>query len=858
MITYLLIANYSYSENWPLVLVKFYFKMKTRISKLFCLLSIAASFTTNAQHSIHGIIKDTGGSPISGVKVHLENTYSGSMTDSEGKYRITQIQNDSYQLKVSLTGYETQFIVVTVKDQDVEQNITIQPSTIMIEEVQVSAVRADEKTPTTYTNLNEKQIQKSNFGQDLPYLLESTPSTVVTSDAGGGVGYTGIRIRGVDPTRTNVTVNGIPLNDSESHGVYWVNLPDFASSTDNIQVQRGVGTSSNGAAAFGSSINIKTDNIEKLAYAELDNSIGSFSVLRNTVKVGTGLINNKFVLDARLSRITSDGYVDRAAANLKSFYLSGAWIGKKSLVKATVFSGKEITYQAWYGIPEAKLKGNKDSLLSHFYNNYYPGGTYQTAQDSANLFDSDPRTYNYYTYGNEVDNYQQDHYQLHFTHTLSNKLSINVAGHYTRGRGYYEQYKRDQSFSMYDLDTLFVGSDTISTTDLIRRRWLDNDFYGGVFTLNYTNLKNFKLIAGGGINQYDGGHFGEIVWARNASESEIGKRYYDNNASKFEANGYVKTNYQLKKMNLFMDLQVRHLTYSYAGVDESFSELIPIKENVQFTFFNPKAGLMYDFNDKNNIYASFSIANREPVRNDFIQSSSVSRPKHEQLQNIEAGYRFRSRKLFVNANYYLMNYKNQLILTGEINDVGAYNRTNVAESYRMGFELEAGYILHKNLSITGNITLSSNKIKQFNEYVDNYDNYDVDGNMIQDVIAHTNTDIAFSPNTIASLGLLYEPIKNLELSLLSKFVGKQFLDNTSNKNRKLDAYYITNLSVNYTITTWGFKELKIGVLTNNLLNHLYENNGYTWGYIYGGKRITENYYYPQAGRNFLVRLTLKM
>ena len=832
--------------------------MKTRLSKIITLFSLATTFSVNAQVSINGTIRDPKGIPISDVKVQLENTYSGSLSNENGEYRITQLSRGSNSLKFQLNGYETELIETIIEDKNLLLDVVLTPSIIMIEDIQISAVRAGDKTPTTYTNIGEEQIKKTNFGQDLTYLLQATPSTVVTSDAGAGVGYTGIRIRGVDPTRTNVTVNGIPLNDAESQGVYWVNMPDFASSTGNIQVQRGVGTSSNGAAAFGSSINIKSDNIEKQAYAESDNSFGSFSTIRTTVKAGTGLINNKFTVDTRLSRISSDGYVDRASSNLKSFYISGAWIGKKSLLKANVFSGKEVTYQAWYGIPEAKLNRNQDSLTSHFYNNYYPGGTYQTANDSTNLFGSNPRTYNYYTYDNEVDNYQQDHYQLHFTHSFSTKISINVAGHYTRGRGYYEQYKKDQDFSTYGLDTLFTGGDTITTTDLIRRRWLDNNFYGSVFSLNYNNLKNFKLIVGGGVNQYDGGHYGEIIWARNASQSEIGQRYYDNNAVKVEASGYVKANYQLKKMNLFADLQVRHLNYSYTGVEESFSNLIPIQESLQFTFFNPKAGLMYDFNDKNNVYASFSIANREPVRSDFIQSSKESRPKSEQLQNTEVGYRFHSRKFFVNANYYMMNYINQLILTGEINDVGAYNRTNVAESYRMGVELEAGYMLFKNLSITGNLTLSANKIEQFNEYVDNYDNYDANGNMVQDIIGHTNTDIAFSPSVISSFGINYAPIKNLEINLLSKYVGKQYLDNTSNETRKLDAYFTSNLTVNYTIKTWGFKEIQIGVLCNNLFNALYENNGYTFGYITGGKRITENYYYPQAGRNFLVRLTLKI
>jgi iron complex outermembrane receptor protein len=826
--------------------------MKTRISTITALFALATSFSAFAQHSIHGTIKDSGGSPLPGVKVYITDTYYGVYSNAEGKYQFSEVNDGKYELEATFMGYETQKVMVHVNGKDVEQNLTLFTSTLMIEEVQVSAVRADASTPTTYTNLATKQLSRVNYGQDLPYLLEGTPSTVVTSDAGAGVGYTGIRIRGVDPTRTNVTINGIPINDSESHGVFWVNMPDFASSTDNIQVQRGVGTSSNGAAAFGSSINIKTDNIEKRAYAELDNSVGSFSTLRNTVKAGTGLINDKFVVDARLSRISSDGFIDRASSNLKSFYLSGAWIGKKSLVKANVFSGKEITYQAWYGIPEAKLYGNNSDLLTHFYNNYYPGGLYETPADSANLFNSKPNTYNYYTYDNEVDNYQQDHYQLHFTHTFNPKVSINVAGHYTRGQGYYEQYKRNQDFSTYGFETLFVGGDTVNTTDLIRRRWLDNHFYGGIFSVNYTNLKKLKLIAGGGINQYDGAHFGEVIWARSASQSEIGERYYENNSAKFEASGYVKGTYQIKKVTVFGDLQVRHLNYSYLGIDQSFGNLIPLQQEVQFTFFNPKAGFMVDWNDKNNFYTSFGISNREPVRDDFIQSSPTSRPRSEQLSNVELGYRHRSKKWFVNANYYLMAYKDQLILTGEINDVGAYNRINVDKSSRMGVEVEAGYMLLKNLSFSGNITLSQNKIATFNEYIDNYD---LGG---QDVIVHENTDIAFSPNVISAVGILYEPIKNLELNLLGKYVGKQFLDNTSSENRKLDAYYTANMGISYTISNKGFKEIKIGVLANNLLDFSYSSNGYSWGYISGGQRIIENFYYPQAGRNLLVRLTLKM
>ena len=797
--------------------------MKTRISKIVCLLALSSVFQAKAQNTIQGTITNEEGKSLPEVKIGILKTYSGTFSDENGKYQLNNILQDTVQLRISLIGYEDEEVLVIFNNNVVEKNIVLNSSARMIEEVQISAVRADNSTPTTFTNLSKEEIQKGNFGQDIPYLMEKTPSTVVTSDAGAGVGYTGIRIRGVDPTRTNVTINGIPLNDAESHGVYWVNMPDFASSTDNIQIQRGVGTSTNGAAAFGSSINIKTDNIQKEASTSIDNSFGSFNTIKNNIKVGTGLIKDQFTFDARLSRIQSDGYVDRASSNLNSMYLSGAWIGKKTLIKANLFRGHERTYQAWWGVNDEQLKNN--------------------------------RTFNYYTYENEVDNYNQDHYQLHLTQTINSKMNFNISGHYTKGYGYYEQYRNDEDFSTYGFSPIILSNDTINTSDIIRRRWLDNDFYGTVFSFNYTNLKNLKLVWGGSINEYKGKHFGEVIWARSASQSEIGDRYYENDAKKNEISSYVRGNYKIKKINAYLDLQVRNINYSYLGFDESFGNLVELQQNISFTFFNPKAGLSYTINDKSNLYASYAVANREPVRTDFINSSPESRPKAENLQNLEVGYKYQHKKFFSNLNYYLMNYNDQLILSGEINDVGAYNRINVDKSYRMGVELEFGYMINKKLSVSGNLMLSSNKIKEFNEYIDNYDNYDIDGNMIQNVINHKNTDIAFSPNAIASLGLLYEPIKNLELGLMSKYVGKQYLDNTSNNNRKLNEYYLTNLTLNYTFKKLGFKELKVGVLVNNVFNYLYENNGYTFSYVYGGELTTENYYYPQAGRNFLARIS---
>ena len=811
-----------------------------------------------AQHAIRGTVKSDDGSTLPGVKIILKDTYFGTYTDPYGNFEIKTVPPNSYTLRVSAVGYEPYEQEVKVVTQDVNLQIKLSVSAMMMEEIQVIGVRADNKTPTTYTNLSASQIEVLNNGQDLPYLLESVPSTVVTSDAGAGVGYTGVRIRGVDPTRTNVTVNGIPLNDAESHGVFWVNMPDFASSTDQIQIQRGVGTSSNGAAAFGASINIKTDNIERKAYAESDNSAGSFNTLRNTIKAGTGLINDRFAMDVRLSRITSDGFIDRASSDLKSFYVSGAYVAKKSILKANIFSGKERTFQAWYGIPQAKFNEDDEALTAHFYNNYYPGGMYETASDSANLFGSGSNTYNYYLYENETDNYQQDHYQLHYSRSLTKKMNFNVAGHYTRGRGYFEQYKRSQDFADYGFEPVVYGVDTITTTDLIRQRWLDNHFYGGIFSLTYSDLKKLKLVIGGGANNYVGDHFGEVIWARTASQSELGDRYYENDAHKAEANLYAKANYELKKFNFFLDLQGRYLNYSYQGFDQYFGDIVSVQQEVDFLFFNPKAGLTYQINYQSNIYASYSVANREPVRDDFISAAPGVEPKSERLSNVEAGYRYSANKLFFSGNLFWMDYKDQLILTGEINDVGAYIRTNVDNSYRAGIEMEAGYKLLRNLSLSGNVALSQNKVVAFTEFIDNYDNYDSEGNMIQDEVLHENTDLAFSPNIIGSLGLFYEPIKNLELTVLGKYVGAQFLDNTSSADRMLDQYVTANLGLSYSLAKWGLKEIRIGANVNNVLNYRYANNGYTWGYIAGGQRIIENFVYPQAGRNFLFRLTVKI
>lgn len=823
------------------------------LSVLFCT-TISNFF---AQSTITGRVTSAGqNAPLVSARVYLENSaYHQAISDFNGEYRINGVPSGEYVLVCEVTDFITERKNIRVEGKNLSVDFNLLPadgSRIKeLEEVFVKSTRASKSTPTTFTDISKEQIRAQNFGQDLPYLLESTVSTVVTSDAGAGVGYTGVRIRGVDPTRTNVTVNGIPLNDSESHGVFWVNMPDFASSVENIQVQRGVGTSTNGAAAFGASINIQTDRVNTEAYGAVDNSYGSFNTWKNSLKAGTGLISKHFAFDMRLSRIASDGFIDRASSDLKSYFFSGSYLGKKALLKANIFSGKEITYQAWYGVPEAKLKGSQDDLLNHFYTNYYPGGIYQDAADSANLFGSDPRTYNIYRYDNEVDNYQQTHYQLLYNYNFNARTRLNLAGHYTHGEGFYEQYRINDDFADYGLNPVIHGTDTITSTDLIRRRWLDNDFYGAVFSIDYTSANELNIIFGGAANQYKGRHFGEIIWARYASQSEIRDHYYDNEGNKNEANAYLKVNKGFKKLHAYADLQLRTISYSYLGVEEVDGELVDADQKVNYLFFNPKAGWTYDFNKFNQLYASVAFANREPVRDDFRENLSSNRPKHETLHNVELGYRFAKSNHYFTANYYYMGYLNQLILTGEINDVGGYTRTNAENSYRSGIELIAGiFLLDRKLHLSGNLALSRNKIKEFVEYIDDYDN----GGQL--AIVHTNTDLAFSPNIVTSLSLLYEPVKGLKFNVLSKYVGQQFLDNTSTDSRSLDAYYITNFSVSYATPKLFGKEVLFGLLVNNVFNHQYENNGYTWGYIYGGTRTVENFYFPQAGINFLGRIAL--
>ncbi|MCY7358989.1 MAG: TonB-dependent receptor [Rudanella sp.] len=767
-----------------------------------------------------GLVRDSE-SFLPGAAITLEGTFRGTSADAEGRYQLTNLSAGTYMLRVSLLGYEPQTKTVTIPGTTT-LDIMLEKTAVVVDEVVVSATRANDKSAMAFSTLTAPELRKLNLGQDLPLLLNFTPSVVTTSDAGAGVGYTGIRIRGSDATRVNVTLNGIPYNDAESQGTFWVNMPDFASSVSSVQIQRGVGTSTNGAGAFGATLNVQTNALQREPYAEVNLSGGSFNTRKANVLAGTGLLHDHWVVDARLSTIKSDGYIDRAFSNLKSFYVSGGYYGAKSYVRLNVFSGQEQTYQAWNGVPSTILPTN--------------------------------RTYNSLTYDNETDNYQQDQYQLVSSHELSRKWRLNASAFYTKGRGYYEQFKENDKLSKYGLPSVVIKDSIISRSDIIRRRWLDNDFYGGIFSLDYTGFDKLTGNIGGGWNQYKGKHYGEVIWARwnatpVASTSNIRQRYYEDDATKTDVNVYAKAYYQFSsRLTTFGDLQVLTVNYSFLGFNNNLQN---VEQSASLSFFNPKAGLTYVLNDRNTLYASFGVGNKEPNRDDYTQSTPASRPRPERLYDWEAGYKLRQQRLSFTANAYYMDYRNQLVLSGQINDVGAYNRVNVGRSYRTGLELEAGFQIVKAVRWNVNATFSRNEIKGFTEYLDNFDT----GN--QEVRNYGRTDISFSPNQILGSQLTYILAKGLDISLLSKYVGKQYLDNTSNESRKLNPYFVNDIRLAYVWKPRFAEEIGLTLLLNNAFNELYESNGYTYAYVSEGKVAADNAYYPQAGRNVLVGLRVR-
>lgn len=806
-------------------------------------------FAGNAlgQFQVRGTVASSTGEYLTGAVVSLNG--ATTTTKPDGSFAFDNVSSGAHSLEVRFMGFETYTQSLEVS-QNLNLKIVLSEKSFYANEVVVSAIKARKTDPVAYTELSKEEIAKNNYGQDVPYLLSLTPGMVVSSDAGTGIGYTNMRLRGTDLTRINVTVNGIPLNDAESHGVYWVNMPDFASSVEQVQVQRGVGTSTNGAASFGGSINFGTTNGPGNAQAVIDNSYGSYNTLRNSVSLKTGLLNNHFAFDARLSRLTSDGYMDRASSDLKSFYLSGGYYGNATSLRFVTFSGQEKTYQAWNGVPKVKL------------NNDVAGMEYLVAMDgwsdaeAQNLYNSDARTFNRYMYKNQTDNYQQDHYQLHFSQKANTDLVLNAALHYTKGKGYYESYKYNQKFTKYGFpfSELDVNGVTVKRTDVIAQKWLDNDFYGATFSAIYQH-NWLHLVTGGAANHYDGDHFGDVIWTAVNNGTTNAHRWYQSTGTKDDYNWYAKaTASATDKLSLYADAQYRHVSHKLEGTHDDLSDLT---RKMSFDFFNPKFGINYKINGQARAYASVAVANREPSRSDFRDAKIDNLPTSERLIDYETGVDVATPKTAMQLNAFYMEYKDQLVLTGEINNVGAPIMTNVPKSYRMGLELSGGLKLTDRLRWNANVVLSANKITDFTEYVDNWSYWDdPDNQPYQYVTDLGTTDIAFSPNVTAASRIDFQFAKNWNTALQTRYVGKQYIDNTSNSQRMLDAYLVNDLYLNYRAQLKGFATIDLGLQVNNLLAEKYISNAWVYSYYYDQQRDVLDGYFPQAPRNYMVRLAL--
>ncbi|MBN2662559.1 MAG: TonB-dependent receptor [Bacteroidales bacterium] len=791
---------------------------------LFALL-ILSSIYSFSQYTISGKVFDDAENPLVGAIIVINSGSLYAATDQFGYFEFRNMEAGGvYTLRAQYIGFndETQtFTLVT----DAEVNFKLQPNELNeLDQVVVSATRAAGKAPIAFTNIQTNDIQKNNDAQDIPYILRTSPSITITSDAGTGIGYTQMRVRGTDMSRINVTLNGIPLNDPESHGVWWVDIPDFASSVDNIQIQRGVGSSTNGAGAFGASINLKSNKLNGNSYAQISNSFGSFNTIKNSVKFGTGTINEHFVFDGRLSRQTSDGFIDRAWSDLKSFYVSAAYFDSKTLIRATIFSGLEETYQAWNGVP-------KDSLLTN-------------------------RTYNYYTYQNEIDHYVQSHYQFKMVRKFTDNLHLDLSAFYIKGKGYYEQFKADEDYSDYGFDEVNIGSETVSSTDLVRRKWLDNDYYGMIYNVIY-EYERLTLIAGGGWNKYNGQHFGDVIWMKYAGNNQIGKRWYDNTGIKTDLNNFLKIHYDfMDELNIYGDFQYRVIDYTMDGVNDDLSE---IKQTYKYSnFINPKLGLFYHPSKYLNVYLSYSIANKEPKRSDFIDAPTNKIPVPEKMNDYELGYKLALSSLAFEINMYYMDYKNQLIVTGEINDVGDPIVVNTPVSFRRGIELVFGTKLFNTIEWNANLTLSQNKIENFTEYVDNWSYWDDPDNeeyQIENYLGQT--DIAMSPSVIGNNIIGIKATNFLNLEFVTQYVSRQYIDNTSDIERSINPYLVNDFVVRFNFETNIVKNVDFSVRLSNVFDQEYESNAWVYSYYYNGNRASLDGYFPQAGRNFMLNLTLK-
>ena len=755
----------------------------------------------------------------------------------QGVFRFENLKSGLYEL-VIITAYGIRRKKIELRGSiDITLHI---PRNIKMDEISIVASVAGDDEPVTHTNVTATEIEQKDFAQDMPYLLEGTPSLVTTSDAGQGIGYSGLRIRGTDPTRINVTLNGIPINDSESQNVFWVNMPDLASSTTNIQVQRGLGWSKPGVGDLGGGVHINTLGFNHEPYGTVKLGGGSFNTKRATVGAGSGLINGRFTVDGRISYIASDGYIDRAKSDLYSIYGSAAYHHDQTNVSLVYAHGDEKTYQAWNGVPEQYIDDPK-------LRTYNSAGTEKPGEP----------------YSNEVDDYRQSHVQLHFDQAIAPFARWTNALHYTKGSGYFEQYKASQNLFDYGIENYTDPS------DLIRQRWLDNHFYGFTSSLQIGSPGERYFILGGAWNKYLGRHYGEVIWTEAGAPLEGLAPYYDNDAEKTDGNIYARINTKINKdLNITVDLQARWIFYAFQGPDDNGNLT---DQEVSHRFFNPKFGFNYAAGEFSSVYTLTGLVNKEPNRDDYTESTPLSQPKAERLWDTEIGYRYQKKDFHLELVGFFMDYKNQLALTGQLNDVGAYTRVNVDKSYRMGLEAIASFFPTKDLRISGSATLSKNKIKAFDEYIDDWDT----GNQL--IIQHTNTDLSFSPSLLANLLFDYTIVSNekheLKADMGARYIGRQFVDNTSNDASVLDAYGLADLGVHWTLFNKIGKDIHIGLMVKNVFDAKYESNGWIYrfqseGYDpvpddpYAGSENNGRYhlkgYFPQAGRYFLLQFNLSL
>lgn len=794
-----------------------------------------------SQGVISGRIIGKNQEPLPGASIIIANTYYGVSANANGEFRFTQLNSGQYTLLVSFIGYETVETVVEVPSSG-DLLISLNPLNIYTGEVLITATRAGEKTPVAYTDLSREEIQRRNFGQDTPYLLSLTPSFVATSDAGTGIGYSQFRIRGTDMNRINVTLNGIPLNDAESHGTWFVDQPDLVASASDIQIQRGVGTSTNGAAAFGASVNLRTLSLSANPYAEFRTSAGSFNTFHNSLSAGTGLLNGRFTLDTRLSKVSSDGFIDRAFSDLKSFYFSGGYHGDHTVVKVMISGGLETTYQAWNGVPSVRL--NNDEAGMRRYQEHF----LYSAAETAHMLSSNPRTYNLYTYENQIDNYQQDHYQLHLNHRFNPNFHVTAAVHYTVGLGYYEQFRANQRYSSYGLQPPVVNGATLSRSDLVRRKWLDNDFYGSIYSLHYNRGKT-DLTLGGGWHQYDGLHYGKIIWMAFAGPNQKDHDWYQNSGNKTDFNNFLKVNHQVtSKLSLFADAQLRSIQYSING---TIDDLTQLQLDQSYLFFNPKAGLFYSPNARSDAYFSYANASREPARSNFTDAGTTEIPKHETLHDFELGYKLRGSAYTFEVNLYYMNYHDQLVHTGKINNTGKAIMINVDNSYRRGIEFSWGYRPSQWIEWIGNATWGSAKILNFTEYVDDWDNGG------QKAFETGTTQMAFAPGLIANSNLMLKLKDRGNINLVTSYTGEQYIDNSMSTERMIKAYLVNHLLADYALWKTANSEIRLRASVNNLLDAEYESNAWVYSYILNGTRYAMDGYFPQAGRHYRIGVDIR-